>query len=211
MKPRVIKEDSQPEPAYLAPYARAARRHANGFASLLWASRRTQALRFEALCRLRSMKGCSILDVGCGRADLLEFLIGRKEAPARYVGLEGIGGLARAAAGRNLPGCAIIEGDFVADPKRMFVGAEVIVFSGSLNTLSKPQFYRTLERAYEAAGAAVVFNYLCSDELAGTRYLNWHKPAEVMAFARSLSGSVRKIEGYISGDCGVSMEKPAAG
>ncbi|MCC7350837.1 MAG: hypothetical protein IT446_09730 [Phycisphaerales bacterium] len=45
MKPRVIKEDSQPEPEYLAPYALAARRHANGFASLLWASRRTQALR----------------------------------------------------------------------------------------------------------------------------------------------------------------------
>lgn len=201
------KVDSDETPAYLAPYVRAVRRHGDGFGSLLWASRRTQETRFGALCRLRDLSGCSVLDVGCGRADLLDYLLRRGMTPADYVGLEAVGTLAKAAGRKKLPNCTIIEGDFVSDPRRMYVGADVVLFSGSLNTLSDEAFYRTLGHAFEASAQEVVFNYLCSDELAGTRYLNWHKPADVMDFARKLTPHVLSINGYISGDCSVSMRK----
>ena len=199
--------DEAAPPAYLVPYVRATRRHGEGFGSLLWASRRTQELRFGALCRLRDMRGCSILDVGCGRADLLDYLIERQMTPADYVGLEAVGTLANAARRKNLPQCTIIEGDFVKDPRRMDVGADVVLFSGSLNTLPAGMFYKTLGHAFESAAGEVVFNYLCSPELAGTRYLTWHKPGDVMAFARKLTPHVRSLNGYISGDCSVSMRK----
>lgn len=203
--PADLKE--QPPPDYLVPYVRATRRHGDGLGSLLWASRRTQEMRFEALCRLRNFEGCSILDVGCGRADLLDYLLKNRIIPADYVGLEAVGILAQAARNKGLPGCTIIEADFVTEPRRMYVGADVVLFSGSLNTLQPAAFYRTLTHAYEAAAEEVVFNYLCSPELAGTKYLTWHKPADVMAFARGLTPDVRSLRGYISGDCSVSMRK----
>ena len=56
---------------YLQPYLKAAERHGAGFGSLLWASPETQASRFDAVERLGRLHGKSILDVGCGRADLL--------------------------------------------------------------------------------------------------------------------------------------------
>ena len=69
------------QPAYLQPYARAVKRHGPDFRALLWASRRTQELRFDALAKLANPTGLSVLDVGCGRADLLDFFISRDMLP----------------------------------------------------------------------------------------------------------------------------------
>src|SRR3954447_15191682 len=62
---------------YLTPYLRAAAFYRDGFGSLLWASPETQAVRFEAIQRLAHLDGKSVLDVGCGRADLYDFLHAR--------------------------------------------------------------------------------------------------------------------------------------
>src|SRR3954451_9296777 len=76
--------------SYLAPYVSAAERHAGGFRSLLWASVSTQEKRFDAFTRVCDFAGKSILDVGCGRADLLDYLLGRGIEPDHYVGLEAV-------------------------------------------------------------------------------------------------------------------------
>src|SRR6478609_9254385 len=62
-------------PPYLLPYHRAARTHGSSFSSLLWASESTQRIRFEILQRAVDFTGRTICDAGCGRADLLDFLI----------------------------------------------------------------------------------------------------------------------------------------
>ena len=62
---------------YLSPYLRAATLYGDGFGSLLWASPETQAVRFDAIQRLGDLGGKSVLDVGCGRADLYDFLHAR--------------------------------------------------------------------------------------------------------------------------------------
>src|SRR5205823_5466246 len=69
---------------YLAPYREAASRHGDRFGSLLWASPRTQAARFDAICRLAHLAGKRVLDAGCGRADLMDFMISRGIEPAEY-------------------------------------------------------------------------------------------------------------------------------
>src|SRR5687767_15928369 len=90
-----------PDPSYLRPYRAAARAHGAGFGTLLWASPQTQAVRFDAICRLADLRGKSVLDVGCGRADLLEHLVARGIEPADYVGIEAVDELARAAEDRK--------------------------------------------------------------------------------------------------------------
>lgn len=193
---------------YLDPYVRAAQKHGGNFASLLWASPRTQSTRFEAIRQMQSPRGLRLLDAGCGRADLLTYLADCDERPREYIGLEAVDALADAAMCKHLGGATIVRGDFVADPGRLFVGADLIVFSGSLNTLPHAAFYSTIRRAYDAAGTAVVFNFLSSDYLAGRAYLYWRSADDVLSFARTLSGDVRIKSDYLKGDCTLCLRKP---
>src|SRR5207248_339479 len=148
-----------------------------------------------AMTRACDFHGKLVLDAGCGRGDLLDWLRERGIEPEHYTGLEAVEALAAAAARKRRQGCLIVCGDFVEEPKRLFAGADVIAFSGSLNTLEPEAFYRTLRTAWEAATEAVVFNFLKSAERAGASYLYWHKPAVVKQFARELSDDVRVVDG----------------
>jgi hypothetical protein len=188
---------------YLAPYLDAATRHGAGFRSLLWASQASQAARFDAICRLVPMKGKIVLDAGSGRGDLLDFLAGREQMPQHYFGLEAVESLARAAELKHHPNCSIMRGDFVREAQHMNVGADVIVFCGSLNTLERDDFYATLSSAMEMA-PMVVFNFLSSPRLAAAKYLTWHAPSDVIRFVKQM-GMHRMLDDYIDGDCTISV------
>ncbi|HXE56229.1 MAG TPA: class I SAM-dependent methyltransferase, partial [Tepidisphaeraceae bacterium] len=89
--------------SYLQPYLEAAREHGAGFGALLWASVRSQRARFAAICRAQDLTDKSVLDAGCGRADLMAYLSERGRTPADYIGLEAVPALADAADARKLP------------------------------------------------------------------------------------------------------------
>lgn len=196
-------------PSYLQPYLRSVKRHGCDFPALLWASKRTQRLRFAAMVRLCDPSGLDILDLGCGRGDLMDFLLEQGQAPRRYTGLEAVPELAAAARDKRLPHGRIIRCDFVRHPGRMKVEAEVIYCSGALNTLEPETFYEVLSQAYGAARRAVVFNFLCSAELAGVKYLHWHRLQRVLDFARGLAPRVDPCRDYIDGDCTIMMSRVA--
>jgi len=194
---------------YLLPYLAAARRHGAGFGALLWTSPQTQAARFDAMARLYDFDGRRILDAGCGRADLLDYFEARDIAVEHYTGLEAVADLAAAARAKQQPRSTIIHGDFVADPHRLDVGVQAIVFCGSLNTLEAGQFYATLRSAFAAAADALLFNFLDSPYLAGADYLGWYAPRQVMAFLDSLPGihRVNMLNDYMRGDCTMMATK----
>src|SRR5688500_8364566 len=112
------RENRLEQPAYLQPYARAVKRHGADFRALLWASRRTQEQRFAAMMKLAEPTGLTVLDLGCGRADLLDFFIASNMPPRRYIGIEGVKELANAAEDKQIPGARIIRADFVREPAR---------------------------------------------------------------------------------------------
>ena len=186
-------------PAYLLPYERASRRP--GVRAMLFPDQRAQEIRFDAIVRNCSLARRSVLDVGCGRADLLTYLRARGAWPREYTGVEAQPALAAEARERRYAHCLIREGDFVTRPELLHVGAQVVVFSGSLNLLEGADFYRALRAGWAAAGEALVFNFLCSPRLAGAAWLRWHPMEAVARFARSLCGSVTVDSAYEPGDC----------
>jgi hypothetical protein len=201
-------ETLTPLPEYLRPYADATAAHGGGFGSLLWASHRTQRVRFDAIRRTSDFSGKTILDAGCGRADLFDYLIDRGVALDHYIGLEAIEELAGACERKASDRCTIVRCDFVNEPKRLFAGADWLVFCGSLNTLDTQSFYETIRYAFDAAGAGVTWNFLDSPTLAAASYLTWHARTDVMAFARSLDPEARMLCDYLHGDCTISIRKP---
>ena len=92
-------------------------------------------------------------------------------------------------------------------PEKLRVGADVVIFSGSLNTLTDAELYDTLRAAWEAAGRALVFNFLDSQLWSGEDWLNWHHRETVLAFCRSLGGEPRFDESYLEGDCTVAVTR----
>ena len=194
-------------PAYLVPYVQARARRARGVDALLWEDLRSQQVRFAAIARLCPIAGLRVLDVGCGRADLLGHLRAHGIVPAHYTGLEAQPWLARAARLKGYRNCSIARGDFVQDPATLDVGAQVLIFSGSLNFLPSRLFYRALDAAWAATRRWLAFNFLCSPDLAGAAGLHWHRRDAVLAFARRCTSSVRLDETYEDGDCTVVMRK----
>jgi SAM-dependent methyltransferase len=194
------------QPSYLIPYARA--RRAPGVRALLWDGPHDQTVRFDAIVRACPLDGLHVLDVGCGPADFLGYLRRRDINPSHYTGLEAQPWLARAARRRRYRNCSIVEADFVKEPGQLFVGADVVVFSGSLNLLTSRQFYRSLRDGWEAAGQWLAFNFLCTSDLTGARYLVWHRRAAVLRLARRLGAAAQMDDTYEDGDCLVVMRKP---
>jgi hypothetical protein len=195
-------------PSYVQPYLDATEQHGAGFESLLWASPHTQRLRFDAIRRAINLSGKSIVDVGCGRADLLEYLHENNIEPDDYIGIELVDVLADAAEAKRLPNCTILRADFVKDPSRMFVGADVVIFSGSLNTLDKREFTATLQRGFAACAESLLINFLASPALAGREYLTWHRISDVIALASRMTPHVQAWTDYLQGDCTLLLTKP---
>ena len=194
-------------PSYLQPYVDAAKRHGAGFGTLLWASPRTQAARFEVLLSAVNVEGQKLLDVGCGRADLLEFITASGAEPVMYIGLEALEELTAAAEAKKLRNCLIVRGDFVRDPGLLDVGADVVIFCGSLNTLDEKQFQSAVHGGFAAARRSLVFNFLCSPKLAASSYLFWRRIESVLAMAGRLSDDVRIWQDYLDGDATVAINK----
>jgi SAM-dependent methyltransferase len=203
--------EQQRNPAYLQPYTRAVKRHGAEFGALLWASPKTQRQRFEAIVDLVDPTGLTVLDLGCGRADLLDFFIARDVSPLRYIGIEAVTELAAAAARKDHPGLRIIRGDFLQDPRRIEIGADVIVCSGSLNTLEPEDFYQVIQRAFAAMQRTLVVNFLCSPLLAAASFLRWHDAGDVLRFARTLTPEISLRDDYIEGDCTIALWKATEG
>jgi SAM-dependent methyltransferase len=129
-----------PVPFYLYPYHEARQQGAKGLDALLWTSQAGQQARFDAIARLCPLAGRRIVDAGCGRADLLGRLLELGIVPAHYTGLEMIPATVRAARRKRYERCRIVRADFVREPETLQVGADVVAFSGSLNSLTRPQF-----------------------------------------------------------------------
>lgn len=164
-----------PEPDYIAPYADATRQAGPSFQALLWHKPEAQAARFDVAIDLAPPTAKAIADLGCGLADFHARLLLRNAGHARYIGVEGVPELAAEAARRLAPQGSrrahVITADFVAD-HALFTRlvsderADILAFSGSLNTLGQPLALEVLDRAWEALArrgrGTLVFNFLSS-------------------------------------------------
>lgn len=162
-------------PEYLTPYARAVAAYGTGFGALLMCDRKWQEARFSVLAGAIGLQGRSIADLGSGRADLLGWLARERVKYRRYVAVEALPELHRHALTRHShePAAEFVLADFVQDAE-LFSRlvdeheADVLLFSGSLNTLTEDDALAVLERAWAALadrpGGVLGFNFLAGGD-----------------------------------------------
>ncbi|MGI9014630.1 MAG: class I SAM-dependent methyltransferase [Phycisphaerales bacterium] len=200
--------------SYLDPYREAIEQHGSGFDATLWRSREMQQLRFAVMSEMADFADAAILDAGCGSGDFAEWMLQEGIEFVSYTGVDGVSAQILAAQARDLPRCSFAAADFVKD-EHVFTQtpADWICFSGSLNTMPESLAREILERAFAAATAGIVFNFL--SDRAETRYLRQvvepamrFDTAAMLDWALQRSPRVRFRQDYFDGhDATVCIEK----
>ncbi len=146
---------------YLKAYRHAQSRYGNHFGVTLWANKQSQETRFRIMTELVYLGGKRILDVGCSRGDLASYLLDHDIHYSGYTGIDALPEIVSHARSRNLARCEFMEGDVVHQPALMKIGSpQIVVISGTLNTMDDETAIGVLESAWSSAGEALVFNFL---------------------------------------------------
>ena len=191
-----------PRDEYLEPYRRASKSFGDDFKVTLWASQRTQEARFEAFTEMFDFTQRRVLDAGCSRGDFLVYMGNVGIECASYTGLDGVEQVILQARSRAFPRSTFIHGDFVRDPHLLASGEpDVICLSGTLNTMTFRQTLSVLRGAWDAAGQALIFNFL--SDLATSRAAPQGYPAHrhdtrrLLQWATGCTGQVIYRQDYL--------------
>lgn len=153
---------------YLLPYRAMIQKHGASFEATGWKNRDMQITRFDVMLPMVDFTGRIVVDAGSGLGGLAEHLSTRGIEYGRYIGLDAMKKMVEQSRAKKLAEAEFVVCDFASDVDAFSrftkeaggKGIEVVVFSGSLNTMRQDEAIGVLERAWEAASEAVVFNFL---------------------------------------------------
>lgn len=174
--------------------------------ALGWRTIEGQWRRFETLSQIGELSGHSVLDAGCGHADLWPFL--RKTfTGVTYYGCEQIPHLLAVASGRygSQPNVVLLPGDFL-DPGLPVT--DYVLVSGSLNYRHADTHFvfQAIETLFAKCRIGLGFNLL-SGGVDANSLLVAYPPEAIVEFCRRLSPRVALRVGYWPDDYTVFLYK----
>jgi ubiquinone/menaquinone biosynthesis C-methylase UbiE len=144
-------------------YTRLVGRHGNSVRALNWGSRRSQRTRFRVLSEIADLSRRSVLDVGCGLADLNAWLA-KNAREARYTGIDVTPAMIEAAA-RRFPSADLRVADTAALSRRGEGTHDYVFASGIFSKRRSNSFgdmKRCIRQMFRLARRGVAFNALSS-------------------------------------------------
>ena len=176
-------------------YDRSLKEHKRSVKALHWNSKSTQEARFEAIAVAlkRFEKIESLVDAGCGFADLYHYLKKLDLLPKQYIGIDTHGRMVELAKQRS--GQRILKADVLSD---VLPFADIYVCSGAMNTLYRYETMLFIKNMLAHAKKGVVFNLLKGEDSSQT--YNKFLPHELKAMLKPLGVSCEIIEGYLEDD-----------
>jgi SAM-dependent methyltransferase len=184
-------------------YSSAIKNHGIGAKGLNWNNEQTQRIRFKAISQLlpKPLNEYTLLDAGCGFADLYEYLLQNAQEPKEYIGADchkDMVSIASLSTGHDILNIDIIKNQ----PPQ----ADFIVCSGALNTLSHYESFLFIQNCFLSANISFIFNVLHGTKQSDT--YNYMQKKQIELFANKLG--VKKlsfIEGYLDADITVRFDK----
>jgi SAM-dependent methyltransferase len=167
--------------------------------SLGWFTTETQHKRFDVLAQIGNLNNCTILDIGCGNADLCSYL-NQKFEQIQYHGIDLISLFLDNAIEKNkdFPNTRFYVGDFMdAD----LPAADYILLSGALNykNTDPDYIFKAIAKLYHHSKIGLAFNLL-SEALSPDSIIVSYPPAIIKAFCETLSPKVVLKNDYDDSD-----------
>ncbi|MGB6019293.1 MAG: class I SAM-dependent methyltransferase [Sulfurimonadaceae bacterium] len=186
-------------------YTTTLQRHGNTAEGVHWNSQTTQYKRFEVLLGMIDLsEGDSVVDVGCGFADLYLYMQEKSSVPRSYVGLEIMESMVEEA--RKKVECDIRVCDVLYDP---LPEADYYICSGAMNILTRDETYSFITRCLNASRKGFVFNMLEGED--ESMVYNYYRPKEIEAIAKELGAAFQMTKGYLPRDFTVLLLKEGNG
>jgi SAM-dependent methyltransferase len=159
--------------------------------SLGWREPEDQLLRFRVLAEIGDFNGRTVLDAGCGYADLYPFLKESYPNLGHYYGVEQVPEMLKLANKRfgHLPDVTLLKGDFVQPALPV---CDYVLTSGSLNY--GQDIFPAIKALYQLCTIGFGFNLL--REISGRGMLKAYDPQEILLFARQLDAKVVLRDDY---------------
>ncbi len=200
--------------------------------ALFWSTQEIQEIRFQKLIEmlpqtcfqsasLEANQAWSLLDVGCGFADLQRYMNKQQLFPD-YTGIDVSPDMVRGAKGMA-PELNVFEGE-LSDFDYVAEQFDYVMLSGALNEVVETEveglanqqgdYARSmLRQMYDISRLGVAFNLL-------DRRFAWHEtrtdlqsfyPQEIIEYCQSFASQVTLIEGYLENDFTVYLHKQPNG
>lgn len=166
--------------------------YGNNLKTVGWGTSEDQILRFEMLFRGLNPKGKTILDVGCGLSDLIDYLDKVTGGDFNYIGVDIAEKLISSAKERySRPNVKFYVGDVFLD---ILNPVDISVLSGALSfktTGIEVYAYETMKRMFELSKEAACINFL-SKYVDFEAEKNQHYSPEIM-FAKAKEFTKRVV------------------
>jgi SAM-dependent methyltransferase len=172
--------------------------------ALGWKEKENQLIRFNALVNGLPLEDSSVLDVGCGTGDLLQFFHD-KNIKCDYTGIDQVKEFIEYAASKyEDKNSSFLLGDFCAADLNKY---DFILASGAFSYRNPdPNFvYKMIARLFALSKKAFAFNLLENVELKEGNLVAYDKK-EIMDFCEKLSSEVILKDNYVKGDYTVIMK-----
>ncbi|MFD2935027.1 class I SAM-dependent methyltransferase [Spirosoma flavum] len=174
--------------------------------ALGWPKIEGQSARFETLSQIGDLSGHSVLDAGCGHADLYPFLK-KRFSSLTYHGCEQIPEMLHVATQRykRETNVVLFQGDFLDSAMPV---TDFVLASGSLTYRhSDDKFvYDAIKILFTNCRIALGFNLLSGGVEAST-LLRAYAPDDILNFCRTLSTTVQLQVGYWPDDFTIFVYK----
>ncbi len=166
--------------------------------ALGWKAPHSQWERFELIAQAADFAHCSVLDVGCGRGDLKDFLDERHPG-VRYTGVDQMPEFLEDAVRRHGAGARFLLGDF---GQMELPATDYVIASGALSYRCAEEGWhlRMVRKMHAAARRALIFNVLDARRFAQHPLLVGRDCAEVLDLCRRLSPHVAVSQGELDDD-----------
>jgi len=167
---------------------------------LRWNSRESQEVRFHQLVTLLPLDTQSIVDAGCGFADLCGYIRAQGKHTLTYIGLDALDVMVDEAAFRTKE--TIYRCDILTDP---LPKAEFYLCSGALNILTPHATTLFIQRCYNASSRGVIFNFLEGTKHSKT--FNYLQASSIQKLGEKLGARIVFRRHYYDNDCTAAFYK----
>ncbi|XPV68432.1 MAG: methyltransferase [Halarcobacter sp.] len=164
-----------------------------------WSSKSRQYIRFEVLTSFikDQLKDSSLIDVGCGYGEYLNYLKNENKAFKSYLGIDCEGFMINICQ-KRFSREFFRKVDVLEDE---IPQADYLICSGALNILVKDDFKRAIENCYKASKKGFIFNFLREDSF------NLISKNEVQNLCKKLSSDFYIKDDYLENDCTIFIKK----
>ncbi|WP_321313518.1 class I SAM-dependent methyltransferase [Halarcobacter sp.] len=163
-----------------------------------WQSKKSQYIRFEVLTSfLEKIENHTLLDLGCGFAEYLNYLEINKITCKKYIGIDCEEFMIETAK-KRYPNNRFLKANILEDDLEK---VDYVICSGGYNLMNKVEFINAIENSFKIVKKGLIFNFLTKNNLHNLTI------EEILKYSRNFTNKIDLNTNYLQNDATIYLKK----